>query len=210
MLVLEGHDSAAEAEAFRTAGIGDFELFHFERDAKRPDGTPTKVAFSLAFARDPKAPDIGYFTCKQRYPENFWNPAFQQHANGAIGIAGVVLVADNPGDHRAFLAAFTGERDVLTDLNGHFSEDTARRNPGDGPGIVHARFWRSTARHEAGCTAGGAALRGARYRGGPDRSASRENRLCRARATACCRPRYGQSATMSATMGATLVFEGAG
>jgi hypothetical protein len=112
MLVLEGHDSAAEAEAFRAAGIGDFALFNFERGAKRPDGTPTKVAFSLAFARDRKAPDVGYFTCKQLHPENFWNPAFQQHANSATGIAGVVLVADNPSQHHAFLSAFTGERDV--------------------------------------------------------------------------------------------------
>jgi hypothetical protein len=112
LLVLEGSDSAAEAAAFRAAGIGDFALFEFERDAKRPDGTPTKVAFSLAFAGDPKAVDIGFFTCKQRHPENFWNPAFQQHANSAIGIAGVVLVANEPGEHRAFLSAFAGERDV--------------------------------------------------------------------------------------------------
>jgi Glyoxalase-like domain len=113
MLVLEGDDSAAEAATFRAAGIGDFELFNFERDGKRPDGAPTKVAFSLAFARDVKAPDIGYFTCKQRHPENFWNPAFQNHPNGAIGIAGAALVADKPGEHRMFLSAFTGEHDVL-------------------------------------------------------------------------------------------------
>jgi Glyoxalase-like domain len=108
MLVLEGRDSAVDAAAFRAAGIGDFDLFDFERGATRSDGMPTKVGFTLAFAHDPNAPDIGYFTCKQRWPENFWNPAFQQHANGAIGIAGIVLVADRPDDHRAFLSAFTG------------------------------------------------------------------------------------------------------
>jgi hypothetical protein len=108
MLVLEGHDSAAEADAFRTAGIGDFDLFNFGREGKRPDSTPVKVAFSLVFARDPQAPEIGYFTCRQHYPENFWNPAFQHHANGVTGIAGIVLVADRPEDHRAFLTAFTG------------------------------------------------------------------------------------------------------
>ena len=32
--------------------------------------------------------DIGYFTCQQHHPENFWNPAFQQHPNGVTGIAG--------------------------------------------------------------------------------------------------------------------------
>ncbi|MEX2036353.1 MAG: VOC family protein, partial [Xanthobacteraceae bacterium] len=118
MLVLEGSDTAAEAEAFRTAGIGDFEPFHFERAAARPDGTSVKVAFSLAFARDPGAPDIGFFTCRQHQPENFWNPAFQQHPNTAATIAGVVLVADNPSAHDIFLSAFAGERDLLATSTG--------------------------------------------------------------------------------------------
>ena len=118
MLVLEGRDGVAEAAAFRAAGIGDFDLFDFERGAMRPDGMPTKVGFTLAFARDPNAPDIGYFTCRQHYPENFWNPAFQQHANGATGIAGIVLVADRPEDHRAFLSAFTGAGDVSATASG--------------------------------------------------------------------------------------------
>jgi catechol 2,3-dioxygenase-like lactoylglutathione lyase family enzyme len=114
MLVLEGRDPAAEATAFRAAGIGDFKLFDFERGATRADGTPNKVAFSLAFARDAKAPDVAYFACTQHYPENFWNSAFQEHPNTASGIAGVVQVADNPSEHRQFLSAFTGEGNVKT------------------------------------------------------------------------------------------------
>ena len=112
MLALEGH-GAADAEEFRAAGIGDFEPFELAREGKRPDGTPVKVAFSLAFARDPKAPDVGFFTCRHHYPENFWNPALQNHANSAGGLAGVVLVAENPSDHHIFLPAFTGERELL-------------------------------------------------------------------------------------------------
>ena len=96
MLVLEGR-GGADAEAFRAAGIGDFDLFEFEREGKRPDGTPVKVAFALAFALTPAAPDVGFFTCLHRHPENFWNPAFQVHANTAAGVAGVVLVADDAG-----------------------------------------------------------------------------------------------------------------
>src|SRR5205814_2093828 len=99
MLVLEGRGAAADAEAFRTAGIGDFKVFDFEREAKRPDGSTVKVAFSLAFAADSGAPDTGFFTCQHRFPENFWNPAFQNHPNTAARIAGVVLVAENPADH---------------------------------------------------------------------------------------------------------------
>ena len=110
MLVLEGR-GGADADAFRAAGIGDFELYEFEREAKRPDGTPIKVAFELAFAADRVAPDIGFFTCQQRYPENFWNSAFQIHPNGATHVAGVVMVAANPNDHQEFLSAFSGARE---------------------------------------------------------------------------------------------------
>ncbi len=118
MLVLEGKGAADDAEAFRSAGIGDFKVFNFERAAKRPDGSPVKVAFSLAFAADPKAQDIGYFTCQQHHPENFWNPAFQKHPNGAAGIAGVVMVSENPKSHRHFLSAFSGVGDVRSGANG--------------------------------------------------------------------------------------------
>lgn len=112
MLVLEGR-GAPNAEEFRAAGIGDFALYEFEREGKRPDGTPIKVAFSLAFASDPRAADTGFFTCQHRHPENFWNPAFQVHANTAAGVAGVVLVAENPSDHHIFLSTFVGERELL-------------------------------------------------------------------------------------------------
>ena len=90
----------------------------FEREGKRPDGSAVKVGFSLAFARDGKAPQIGFAVCQQHFPENFWNPAFQQHANGASGIAGVVLVADNPSDHHIFLSAFSGVRDLSATSSG--------------------------------------------------------------------------------------------
>ena len=118
MLVLEGRGAAADAKAFRTAGIGDFEVFDFEREGKRPDGTPVKVAFSLAFAADAKAPDVGYFTCQQHFPENFWNPAFQSHANGVSGVAGVIFVAQNPAEHRHFVTSFSGVDDFSSDANG--------------------------------------------------------------------------------------------
>jgi hypothetical protein len=117
MLVLEGK-GAADAEAFRAAGIGDFDVFNFEREGKRPDGSAVKVAFSLAFAQDKAAPDAGFFTCQQHYPENFWNPAFQQHANGVTGVAGVVFVAENPADHHVFLKAFAGVSDLQSTSSG--------------------------------------------------------------------------------------------
>lgn len=111
MLVLEGR--AGDAEAFRAAGIGDFAPFDFARKGERPDGSPVDVAFTLCFARDEVSPETGFFTCRQHFPENFWSAAAQQHGNGVSGIAGVVLVADNPSDHHVFLKAFTGAGDLV-------------------------------------------------------------------------------------------------
>jgi catechol 2,3-dioxygenase-like lactoylglutathione lyase family enzyme len=113
MLVLESTDAEADHAAFAAAGIGAFEPFFFERQAKRPSGEEVRVAFSLAFADDPAAPECGFFVCQQHEPQNFWNPAFQQHANGASGLAAAILVTDAPEQHRAFLTAFTGGAEIF-------------------------------------------------------------------------------------------------
>ena len=108
LLILQSRDARADEAAFRKAGIAAAETMRFEREAKRPDGTAVKVAFSLAFAEDDAAPDIHFAVCQQHYPENFWNPAFQKHANGVDTVACVVAVAAEPSRHRDFLLAFAG------------------------------------------------------------------------------------------------------
>ncbi|QEL21750.1 VOC family protein [Bosea sp. F3-2] len=113
MLVLESTNAKADAAAFQAAGIGDFEPFFFERQGKRPDGTPVRVAFELAFAADSRAPECGFFVCQQLEPQNFWNPEFQQHPNGATALASAVMLADEPAVHRAFLTTFSGGAEVL-------------------------------------------------------------------------------------------------
>jgi len=119
MLVLESQDSVSDVADFKAAGIAASETMRFEREGKRPDGTPVHVAFSLAFAGDKAAPDIRFFTCQQHYPENFWNPAFQTHANGATGIASVIMVANEPVRHRDFLLAYTGAAETTPDGEGY-------------------------------------------------------------------------------------------
>jgi len=104
MLVL----SSTDAARFAQEGIGDFAPFRFERTGRRPDGSATHVAFSLAFAVDTQAPDLGFFTCQQHFPEAFWNEALQRHPNSATAITGVTIAAPHPQDHAGFLLAFTG------------------------------------------------------------------------------------------------------
>jgi catechol 2,3-dioxygenase-like lactoylglutathione lyase family enzyme len=114
MLVLESQDSRADAEHFRQAGIGDFEPFFFERQAKRPDGSQVRVAFSLAFAENSAASECAFFVCQQHEPQNFWNPIFQQHENGASGLAATFMVAAEPLAQRDFLAGFSGAAAIAT------------------------------------------------------------------------------------------------
>ena len=82
LLILESNDAAADERAFAVSKISASPVMRFERDGRQPDGSPVTLAFSLAFARDPLAPGIGFAVCEQHYPENFWNPAFQEHVNG--------------------------------------------------------------------------------------------------------------------------------
>lgn len=117
-VILESTDTEAEARAFAKAGIAASGVLSFTREGKRPDGTPVTVGFSLAFARDALSPSANFAVCRQHNPELFWNASLQKHANGATGIAGAVLVAENPTDHHIFLSAFVGERDIQSSSSG--------------------------------------------------------------------------------------------
>jgi hypothetical protein len=108
MLLLKSSDAAADARAFDAAGIGGFKTFDFAREGKRPDGSVVKLSFSLAFAQDRASPEVRFAVCQHHYPENFWNPEFQRHANGAKRLLGVILVADRPADHAAVVRALAG------------------------------------------------------------------------------------------------------
>ena len=138
MLLLGSSDAARDARSFEMAGIGGFDVFDFARKGKRPDGTEVKLAFSLAFAADPAAPGLRFASCQHHFPENFWNPAFQLHANGAQSVQGVALVANNPADHQTFLKAFTGVGEVQSSAAG-----VAVRTENGDIEILHAAAYRN-------------------------------------------------------------------
>jgi hypothetical protein len=77
-----------------------------------------KLAFSLAFAAEPNSPDLRFAVCQHHYPQNFWNPAFQTHANGAQRVSGVAMIANQPTRHRDFLKAYTGAGEVTSNAAG--------------------------------------------------------------------------------------------
>jgi Glyoxalase-like domain len=126
MLLLNSSNAVEDARSFEAAGIGSSKVFDFSREGARPDGTPVKLAFSLAFAFDPASPNLRFAVCQHHFPENFWDPAFQTHANGAKAVSGVAMVAENPTGHHIFLKALTGVSDL------HFGSTGVRARTGNG------------------------------------------------------------------------------
>ena len=116
MLVAESADPDADRAAFAAAGLRLWAPFGFERVAVTPDGEERRVGFDLTFAGlrgEGAAPDpaMGFFTCRQRFPENFWRAEYQAHPNTARTITAVTLVAPDPSDFHESLAAFLGLRE---------------------------------------------------------------------------------------------------
>jgi hypothetical protein len=114
MLILNSKDAREDSRSFEASGISNSQVFDFSREGKKPDGTPVKLAFSLAFASDKASPNVAFAACQHHFPENFWNPSFQTHANGVTSAPGVVMVADRPREHEKFLEAFTGSNNVYS------------------------------------------------------------------------------------------------
>lgn len=112
MVVFESKDPAHDRAFFEKHNLQTYAPFSFEREAKAPDGTVKKVAFDLTFVSDPEAPSIGYFTCYNRFPENFWKAEYQTHANGAVEVDEIVLVAKDPCDHHEFLGSLMEQREM--------------------------------------------------------------------------------------------------
>src|SRR3954468_9581247 len=199
-MMLESEDVAADAAQFHSAGFARSDALTFERAGKGPDGSTVTVGFSLAFACDPRAPEIGFAVCRQHSPQLFWNPALQQHANGAIGVAGAVLVAENPTDHHIFLTAFSGVRELHAG-SGLLTAPTAR---GDIRIMDRAAF-QTRFGVEPPDTSSGARLAAVRF-------TVRERKVLHDTLTAggiAYSEHIGQTVIApAAAMGATLVFEG--
>jgi hypothetical protein len=118
MVALRSPDADADADAFAKAGIGTGRMLRFGRSSETPDGTRREVAFSLAFVSAPGLPEAGFFTCQHHRPDNFWNPAVQQHPNGVRAISRVTLVAAAPMAHAPVLAALFGAASIAASPEG--------------------------------------------------------------------------------------------
>jgi hypothetical protein len=116
MLVFETADAAAEQARFVEEGLDTYKTFDFSRLAKQPDGEEVTVEFSLAFATHADMPKAAFFYCQQHAPQYFWKPEYQRHANTAVAIGEVAMVATNPLHYAGFLESLSqGEMVVSAD-----------------------------------------------------------------------------------------------
>ena len=116
MLVFETADAAAEQARFVQEGLDTYKTFDFSRLAKQPDGEEVTVGFSLAFATHADMPKAAFFYCQQHAPQYFWKPEYQRHANTAVAIGEVAMVASNPLHYAGFLESLSqGEMVVSAD-----------------------------------------------------------------------------------------------
>jgi len=125
MLVFESGDAEADRADFAKAGLRGYRPFRFERRAKLPDGGEATVAFSLAFASDPRIPEAAFFVCQQHAPQYFWKPEYQRHANGAVAVTEVMMVADDPPSLADFFSGLQGSGAVRM-KDGALAVSTAR------------------------------------------------------------------------------------
>lgn len=125
MLVFQSHDARRDQAEFAASGLQTYAPFAFGREAKLPDGTVARVAFSLAFVTDPRMPEAAFFTCQQHAPQYFWKLDYQTHANRARGIAEVIMVAPDPPVLAEFFAQLQGKESVRS-AGGSLAVATAR------------------------------------------------------------------------------------
>jgi hypothetical protein len=103
MVALKSNGWEADREHFISCGLDIYDPFEFHRLAEQPDGSEITVGFKLTFATHPEMPWAIFFTCDHQHePKYFYKQQFQSHANSAIGIAEVMMVASNPGLYKSY------------------------------------------------------------------------------------------------------------
>lgn len=107
--VVYGTENAEEDHArFADAGMSAGDILNFAREFATPDGGRDRAAFRLAFARPAQAPDCLFFAVERVVVPEVDRSALLRHANGATGIAGVLMTAPRPAALAGFLEQVTG------------------------------------------------------------------------------------------------------
>jgi hypothetical protein len=112
MLAMTSDDIEADRADVERLGTGAGPAFRFARMATAPDGTRHEVGFAVAALDGAAAADASFFLCQHFAQDVLFQPKYLEHPNGALGIAAVSAVAENPADFHILLGAASGRREL--------------------------------------------------------------------------------------------------
>jgi catechol 2,3-dioxygenase-like lactoylglutathione lyase family enzyme len=92
-LATDGAEQAARV--LRGRGLAIADSISFARPVRLPGGSED-ARFTVTYLPDDATPCASMFFCQHHTRHLVWRPEFQEHANGAIGIASICAVSDDP------------------------------------------------------------------------------------------------------------------
>ena len=88
-------DAAATATSLAAAGLAPSDPKDLARQLELPEGT-VLPRFKLVFLPPDAAPGVSSFVTQHLTPELLRRPEWLVHANGAVGLKGITIAADDP------------------------------------------------------------------------------------------------------------------
>jgi hypothetical protein len=114
-LATDGADLAFSA--FKAAGLNPDAPLFFDR-AVEIGGKTEKAAFRTVRIPKTNLPVVGFFVCEHLTPQFVYRSEWAKHPNGARGIAGVTVIAEQPAKWTAELEKYFGAGSVTRDGEG--------------------------------------------------------------------------------------------
>ena len=108
-------DAVEAHQRFDQAGLAG-RMASLSRLIEKPEGDE-ELRFSLAYAEPDATPGLNSFLCQHHSADRMREPEWLEHANGAIGLEGVTVIADEPealeGAYTRYLQALGQSLDGL-------------------------------------------------------------------------------------------------
>lgn len=114
-LATDGADLAFDA--FKAAGLNPDAPLFFDR-AVEIDGRTEKAAFRTVRIPKTNMPVVGFFVCEHITPQFVYRGEWAKHPNGARGIAGVTVIAEQPAKWTGELQKYFGAGSVTREGDG--------------------------------------------------------------------------------------------
>lgn len=154
-LATDGADLAYEA--FKAAGLNPDAPLDFDR-AVEIDGRTEHARFRTVRIPKTNMPVVGFFVCEHLTPQFVYRPEWAKHPNGARGILGATVIAEQPAKWADEVARYFGstsirreDSSIIADTGSHHIRYVTRqgyalRYPGitpvrlgDHPALLHIR-----------------------------------------------------------------------